>query len=271
MTIQRRSVLRNLTLAATAGAAGPLLSACSSGSSGNPDARSSTPPPSTAPPTVKATTKAPPSASPSPALPANLPNQVQHGPRNRPMVALTFHGQGDPTLADSVLTAAERAGAHVTVLAVGSWLDAYPSMAHRVLSGGHDLGNHTQHHVNISSMTAAEVYQEIDTCARRLHKLTGSIGTWFRPSQAAMATPLVLQQARKAGYRHCLSYDVDSLDYTDPGPAAVRKTVLAQARAGSVVSMHLGHPGTLTALPGIIDGLRQAGLRAVTATEMLSS
>jgi peptidoglycan/xylan/chitin deacetylase (PgdA/CDA1 family) len=174
-------------------------------------------------------------------------------------------------LADAVLTAAERAGARVTVLAVGSWLDAYPQMAHRVLSGGHDLGNHTQHHVAISSMTATQAYQEIDQCAQRLHKLTGSIGTWFRPSQAAMATPLVLQQSRKAGYRHCLSYDVDSLDYTDPGPTAVRDTVLGQARAGSVISMHLGHEGTLTALPGIISGLRGAGLRAVTVTEMFRS
>jgi peptidoglycan/xylan/chitin deacetylase (PgdA/CDA1 family) len=63
---------------------------------------------------------------------------------------------------------------------------------------------------------------------------------------------------------------VDSLDYTDPGASAVTRTVLSQARAGSVVSMHFGHSGTVAALPAILDGLRQRGLRAVTTSELLS-
>lgn len=130
------------------------------------------------------------------------------------MVALTFHGQGEPALAEAILTAAESAGARVTVLAVGTWLDADPKITQRVVAGGHDLGNHTQNHGNISAMTAEAAHQEIDACAQRLRELTGFIGAWVRPSQAALATPLVQEQARKVGYAHCLSYDVDSLDYT---------------------------------------------------------
>jgi peptidoglycan/xylan/chitin deacetylase (PgdA/CDA1 family) len=178
-----------------------------------------------------------------------LGRQVVHGRRDRARVALTFHGQGPASMAGELLAGAERAGAPVTVLAVGTWLEQYPQMARRILSGGHELGNHTLHHLDIAAMDGSGAYAEIEGCARRLRALTGSIGRWFRPSQTRYATALIEQAARKAGYRTCVSYDVDSLDYTDSGPEAVVATVLGSVRPGSIVSLHLGHPGTVTAPP----------------------
>ncbi|MEU8684392.1 polysaccharide deacetylase family protein [Streptomyces sp. NPDC048611] len=199
-----------------------------------------------------------------------LPVQIEHGPRNGRAVALTFHGRGDPTMATALLREAERAGARVTVLAIGDWLDEQPAMARRILDGGHELGNHTLHHRDICALPAADADAEIRGCADRLRKLTGTIGSWFRPSQTRRATPLVAELARKAGYPHVLSYDVDSLDADDPGAAAVQRTVLDSAGPGSVVSLHLGHAGTVAALPPILDGLRRRGLRAVTTTELVT-
>jgi peptidoglycan/xylan/chitin deacetylase (PgdA/CDA1 family) len=202
--------------------------------------------------------------------PAQLGPQVVHGPRDRPQVALTFHGQGPLSIAEALLAEAERAGARVSVLAVGTWLEQYPQIAQRILSGGHDLGNHTMHHLDIAAMDAAGAYAEIAECAQRLRVLTGSAGRWFRPSQTQYATPLIEREARKAGYQTCVSYDVDSLDYTDPGPDAVVATVLGSVRPGSIVSMHFGHSGTVTALPAILRGLASRALRPVTLTALLS-
>lgn len=91
-------------------------------------------------------------------------------------------------------------------------------MARRVLDGGHELGNHTQHHLAINDLPEAEAYAEITGCAQRLKRLTGSIGTWFRPSQTQYATPLVQELAGRAGYPHVLSYDVDSSTSPRPVP-----------------------------------------------------
>lgn len=212
-----------------------------------------------------------PAARPGPLAFTGQPVQIANGPRGRPRVALTFHGQGDPGVAKSVLAEAERAGAHVTVLAVGTWLDAYPAMARRILDGGHDLGNHTLHHTSISAMSEREAYAEITGCADRLRRLTGSIGTWFRPSRTQYATPLVQRLAGRAGYPHVLSYDTDSLDYTSPGTAAVVRNVTGAVRPGSVVSMHFGYADTVAALPAILDAFDRRGLHAVTTTELLTS
>ncbi|NED78443.1 polysaccharide deacetylase family protein, partial [Streptomyces sp. SID9944] len=198
------------------------------------------------------------------------PPQIAHGPRDRPRVALTFHGQGDPAIARALLTTAEAHGARLTVLAVGAWLDEHPELARRVLDGGHDLGNHTQRHLAVNDMSEADARAEITGCADRLKRLTGSIGAWFRPSRAPAASPLVQRLARDAGYPHVLSYDVDSLDYTRPGAPAVVRNVMAAARAGSVVSLHFGYADTVAALPDVLAELDRRGLHAVTTTELLS-
>jgi peptidoglycan/xylan/chitin deacetylase (PgdA/CDA1 family) len=254
--MDRRSVLR----AAASGAAGALAAGCGSQAENEPGGRIAAPPAAT--PGSGATARATSSGSP--------PDQIAHGARDRTQVALTFHGQGEPAVVEPLLAEAERTGARLTVLAVGSWLDAYPRLARRVLDGGHELGNHTQHHLDICAMPADRARAEITDCAERLRKLTGGQGRWFRPSQARYATPLVVRLAQEAGYPHILSYDVDSLDYTDPGADAVRETVLGAVRGGSVVSLHLGHPGTVTALPALLDGLRHRGLRPVTASQLLN-
>lgn len=258
---ERRELLRLAAL----GAAGSLTAACADG--GAPRAAVQAAAAGAAP---DAGSSPAPNADALPRLAAGLPFEISTGPRTRPAVALTFHGQGDPAIADALLAEAARADARITVLAVGSWLDEQPQMAHRILDGGHELGNHTQTHRSISTMDAGAAYQEIARCAERLKQLTGTAGRWFRPSQAMDCTATVADQARRAGYSHCLGYDLDSLDYTDPGPAAVTRTVLDAVRPGSVVSMHFGHPGTVAALPAILDGLHRRGLRAVTTSELFS-
>ena len=111
-------------------------------------------------------------------------------------------------------------------------------MAMRILDAGHELGNHTYDHLTMPNLTASRDDTEITRCAELLHTLTGSQGRWFRPSGTSRATPTILAAAARAGYRECLSFDVDSLDYTDPGPDAITTNVLRAVRQGSIVSMH---------------------------------
>ncbi|MGW5732680.1 MULTISPECIES: polysaccharide deacetylase family protein [Streptomyces] len=267
----RRRALRTGAGLAVAGA---LTAGCSALGSAPATHRAAPASPTRTPASHTPASRAPAAKAPRPA-PAprrfpGLPEQIAHGPRERPQVALTFHGQGDPATARSLLSIAENAHAHITVLAVGSWLDAHPGLARRILDGGHDLGNHTLHHRTVNAMPEADAYAEITGCADRLRRLTGSIGTWFRPSRAERATPLVARLAHRAGYPHVLSYDVDSLDFTSPGAPAVVRKVASEVRPGSVVSLHFGYADTVAAFPAVLEELDRRGLRAVTTTELLT-
>jgi peptidoglycan/xylan/chitin deacetylase (PgdA/CDA1 family) len=262
--VSRRALLRG------GAAAGALLglAACAPGESAvtpvTPEPPA--PPANPAPPGGAA----PPTSSTAAAAPAGPATELVHADTGRPEVALTFHGAGDRTLDRKVLEALAKGGAHVTVLAVGTWLAQYPDAARMVLDLGHELGNHTWSHKTMTKLSVTAQRTEIERCRDRIAQLTGSPGAFFRQSAAQHATPELLKLAGAAGYRRVLSYDVDSLDWTDPGAPTVRAQ-LRKATAGSVVSMHLGHQGTLTAIPEILADLDNRGLRPVSASQLFAT
>lgn len=157
------------------------------------------------------------------------------------------------------------------MLVVGTWLQANPHYARRIIAARHDLGNHTWSHPVLPDDDSAMTHDEIVRCRDLLTRLTGSGGAWFRPSGTPRADPLILREAGLAGYPTSLSYDVDPLDYTDPGAAAVTQRVLDAVRPGSIVSLHTLYPGTAQALPAIFAGLQHRGLLPVTCRALLRS
>lgn len=185
-------------------------------------------------------------------------------------MALTFHGAGDIGYARQILQIARSKNAHITVMAVGTWLADNPEIGREILAAGHEIGNHTLSHLDINSLPEGQMRTEVVGCRDVLQRTTGTPGTYFRQSQAQTANSALLAIAGQAGYRVCLSYNLDSLDFTDPGARAVRANVAA-AGPGAIVSMHLGHSGTVTALPGVLDDLKRRGLAAVTVTKLLSA
>jgi peptidoglycan/xylan/chitin deacetylase (PgdA/CDA1 family) len=201
--------------------------------------------------------------------PVGQASEVGHGPRAVPAVALTFHGAGPLPIARAVLNELRRGGVQVTVLAVGSWLDSEPAAARLVLDQGHELGNHTAHHLPMRSLPAGTALAEITGCAHSLRRLTGGPGRWFRASGTQHTTPVIRAAAAAAGYPVCLSYDVDSLDWRDIPPPRITSTVMAVIRPGSIVSMHLGHPGTVAAIGPLLDALSARRLHPVTVSELL--
>ncbi len=244
------------------GAAGvaALVTGCSTGPQAAP-----VPPTGRNPTTLPATTSAPTTSAAVPGAPATQTARVNTG---RPEVALTFHGAGDLGIARQIHDILGSAGAKATVLAVGTWLASTPDGIRMFHDAGHDVGNHTWSHGVMSDMTATTVLSEIERCRDELARLLGTPGSFFRQSSAQTADATELAAAGTAGYPRVLSYDVDGLDWKDPSPMVIRKAV-ATATAGSIVSLHLGHQGTVSALPGILADLSARGLRPVTATELL--
>lgn len=238
------------------GAAGlvALVAGCGTTVSSAPRSR-----PAPAPTTTATTTSAPVGG---PAV------QVARGTSGRPEVALTFHGAGDLGIARQIHDELAAANAKATIMAVGTWVAANPDGVRMFRDAGHDIGNHTWSHGVLSSMSTPTIRGEIERCRDALVAALGTPGSFFRQSAAQAATRQELVEAGLAGYPRALSYDIDGLDWQDPGPTVIRAAV-ATATAGSVVSLHLGHHGTVTALPGILADLAARGLTPVTATGLL--
>jgi peptidoglycan/xylan/chitin deacetylase (PgdA/CDA1 family) len=205
--------------------------------------------------------------APAPGQPAVF---VDHGPRTGTAVALTYHASGSPDLAGALLDVLQDHRVRVTVFAVGSWLDANPTLGRRIVDDGHELANHTLTHQPMGSLTPTQLHTEIAGGARALRPFIGPATTWFRPSGIKVPTAAILAEAGLAGYPYSVGYDVDTLDFQDPGADAVLANFNADLQPGSIVSMHFGHQGTIEATPRLLAALDARGLRHVTVGELLA-
>ena len=198
-----------------------------------------------------------------------LSPDITHGPRAGKKIALTFHGAGPTAYANSLLDIFKSTSTPVTVFAIGAWLKANPTMAKKIVDGGHDIANHTMNHFQMKTLSASKVDSEISGCAKELKTLIGNHGAFFRASGTQYTTALIRKSAQKYGYSQCISYDVDSHDYQDPGKTAVIKNVMQNIKGGSIVSLHFGHKNTVDALPTLITELHSAGYTPVTVTRLI--
>ena len=196
---------------------------------------------------------------------------IARGSDKSSQVALTFHGAGDPALTRRVLEITKKTKAPITVFAVGNWVEANHTLIRGLADAGHELANHTYSHPALRRLGRNAVAQEIAKGAAALKAANGTIGTYFRPSGTPTPTDLMLQEAAKVGYATVVGYNVDPRDYQDPGSAAVVSRTLSGAKAGSIISLHLGHVGTVDALEKIVGGLRNKGLEPVTVSTLLHS
>ncbi|MEO7369354.1 MAG: polysaccharide deacetylase family protein [Ilumatobacteraceae bacterium] len=194
---------------------------------------------------------------------------IDHGDATSDMVALTFHLSGPPATVTAMLDLLHQRGVTVTAFAVGTWITANPEITKRLVADGHELGNHTEHHLEMSTLTSQQIGDEIVECGQAIMPFIGSIGRWFRPSATVVPTQVILDAAGKAGYPVSVGYDIDSVDNKDPGAAAIVANVNPKLHGGGIVSLHFGHPGTITALPQILDELAARRLRAVTVGTLL--
>ncbi|WP_245603624.1 polysaccharide deacetylase family protein [Intrasporangium oryzae] len=278
-TLGRRALLRG----GIASAIGLGAAACSPGdetastpsSSGSPLSTSSAPTGPTASPAPSASSASAPGASAGGAatVPAVLRTpgpDIRRADSAPPAVALTFHGAGEAALTLRALDVLAAHHAHVTVFAVGRWLAANPELGRAIVAGGHDLGNHTWSHRTLPRLSADAARTEIADGARAVAAIAGSSPLLFRPSGTPESTPTIRAAAAASGYARCISYDVDPADYQDPGTTAVVNRTLAGVQAGSIVSLHLGHAGTVAALPRILGGLAARSLAPVTVTSLLA-
>ena len=188
---------------------------------------------------------------------------------DEPKIALTFDAAWGNEDTKQIMEILKKHDVKVTFFMTGGWVEKYPDDVKMILAEGHDLGNHSQNHKNMSQLSDSEKESELMTVHNKVKELTGYDMFLFRPPYGDYDSAVV-KTAKKCGY-YAIQWDVDSLDWKDYGVDSIIKTVTQHKHLGngSIILCHNGAKFTAEALDTMITTLKDAGYQFVPLSELI--
>lgn len=186
-----------------------------------------------------------------------------------PYIAMTYddgpHPQNTPRLLDML----RQRNIKATFYVIGRSVNQYPHIARRIVAEGHEIGNHTWSHPNLTKLSDSAVRKELNTTRDAIVAACGVQPRTMRPPYGALRSSQRAWIYKEYGYPTVL-WNVDPEDWRRPGPSVVASRILSGTRNGSIVLAHDLHKPTIDAMPAALDGLLRRGFKFVTVSQLLA-
>ena len=184
-------------------------------------------------------------------------------------VALSFDAAWGNEDTSKILKILEKHNVHVTFFMTGGWVESFPDDVKAIAEAGHDLGNHSENHKQMSQLSAEECKKELEKVHTKVKELTGVDMNLFRPPYGDYNNT-VIETAKSLGY-HVIQWDVDSLDWKNYGVEPIIKTVCEHKHLGngSIILCHNGAKFTAQALDLLLTNLEEKGYQVVPVSELI--
>jgi peptidoglycan/xylan/chitin deacetylase (PgdA/CDA1 family) len=197
------------------------------------------------------------------------PAEVDQGNTSKPRIALTFDagGPADPT--SRILDILAKHHNHSTWFITGDWAKENPVLVKRVWHDGHEIGNHTMHHQDLTTLSDTAVCTEFNQAEALISRLTGhTTHPYYRPPYGARNAH-VRALAAHLGYR-TIYWTIDTLDWkTDATPQKIIDRVMRNVNNGAIILMHAGSTAEVDTLDQLMTLLDEKGYQMVTITQVL--
>jgi len=154
-----------------------------------------------------------------------------------------------------------------TFFMIGRQVLAHADVVKRVISEKHEIGNHTWDHPNLSKMSASQIEKQlVDTTNAIKNAAPDAQVRTVRPPYGAYSQE-VLNVMAKHGLSNVM-WSVDTRDWADRKADIVCNRAVTSAQPGAIILLHDIHGSSVDATPCIINGLKKAGYKFVTISEL---
>jgi peptidoglycan/xylan/chitin deacetylase (PgdA/CDA1 family) len=206
-----------------------------------------------------------PSPSPSPAKLATY-SQVRV---DQPYIAMTFDDGPSSENTPRLLEMLKQRNIKATFFLIGQNAAANPDLVRRILAEGHEIGNHSWTHPQLSKLSDDRVTTEITKTQDAIKDASGYSPTLLRPPYGAI-TPRQREWIENQFGLNIILWSVDPLDWKRPGASVITQRILSQVRPGAIILSHDIHKQTVDAMPATLDGLISKGYKFVTVTQLIA-
>jgi peptidoglycan/xylan/chitin deacetylase (PgdA/CDA1 family) len=193
---------------------------------------------------------------------------VRHGPRTRPVVALTFDDCRDREPLLALVRELRYEGVPATFFPYGYAVRRNPTTWQLVAADGFPIGNHTLSHRDLVGLTERGVRYQFRQMRRVVDPIIGTPTIPYARPPYGRYDAMTGRAAALEGYRALVMWDVDTRDWARASVGGVVRRA-TRGTNGSIILMHCGPAATIAALPRIISAFRARGMGFVTIPELL--
>jgi peptidoglycan-N-acetylglucosamine deacetylase len=180
-------------------------------------------------------------------------------------MALTFDDGPDRAYTPKVLDILAAKKAKATFFLLGTKAAAHPDIVRRIHLEGHEIGNHSWNHPNLTKLSVAQIRDQVLLTQNAIVAAGVPAPQWFRPPYGAMNPQVRAHVPMAIGL-----WNVDPEDWDKKDKHAIKDHINAHAGPGRIVDLHDMHGPTAEALPIIIDDL-SGHYKLVTMSELFNA
>ena len=183
------------------------------------------------------------------------------------MIALTFDDAPHPEYVPKLLALLRAEDVKATFFLVGEQLKLFPDVARAIAADGHEIGNHSLNHRNLTRASAS-VEEEIVGMQRLIKEIVGVTPVIYRPPFGTTSAE-VRRICERENLRIIL-WEVDTNDWREGTTReGIIRTVLDNTTSGSIILFHATHLKTVEAVAELIPILRFRKFQFVTVSKLL--
>ncbi len=171
---------------------------------------------------------------------------------------------GDKTL--GILDLLDEYNIKTTFFLVDIWTQKYPELVKEIVARGHEIGNHSTSHPQMSKLNETQIAKELNTQADNVQAIAGVRPVLFRPPYGDYNNR-VITTARAQGFVP-IQWSVDSLDWKNRGAQEII-TRATKVKSGDIVLFHNDSQYILDALPAVLQYYAENGYSVVPISEIL--
>ena len=156
-----------------------------------------------------------------------------------------------------------------TFFMTGEWVEKYPECVKTLVEKGHDLGNHSATHPDMTKLSKEKQKEQILKVHNAVKELTGYEMELFRPPYGAYNNE-VIRTCYEVGY-YPIQWNVDSLDWKDLSASEIINKVCNHKALGNgaIILCHNGAKHTAEALDEMLTNLKKQGYKLVPISELI--
>ena len=171
---------------------------------------------------------------------------------------------GDKTL--GILDLLDEYNIKTTFFLVDIWTQKYPELVKEIVARGHEIGNHSTSHPQMSKLNETQIAKELNTQADNVLAIAEVRPVLFRPPYGDYNNR-VITTARAQGFVP-IQWSVDSLDWKNRGAQEIINRA-TKVKSGDIVLFHNDSQYILDALPAVLKYYAENGYSVVPISEIL--